>query len=59
MSSRADIAGASGPMTSAVFSDPIAGGPKRMFLRAAGLSREAVRRRPIIGICSSWSELNP
>ncbi|HXY45482.1 MAG TPA: dihydroxy-acid dehydratase [Acidimicrobiales bacterium] len=59
MSSRADIAGASGPMTSAVFSDPIAGGPKRMFLRAGGLSREAVRRRPIIGICSSWSELNP
>lgn len=59
MSDRADIAGASRPMTGAVFSDPVAGGPKRMFLRAGGLSRDAVRRRPIIGICSSWSELNP
>ncbi len=59
MSSRANIAGTSGPMTGAAFSDPMAGGPKRMFLRAGGLSREAVRRRPIIGICSSWSELNP
>jgi len=27
--------------------------------RAGGLSKEEVRRRPIIGICSSWSELNP
>lgn len=59
MSNRADIAGASRPMTGAVFSDPLVGGPKRMFLRAGGLSRDAVRRRPIIGICSSWSELNP
>ena len=59
MSDRADIAGASGPMTGAAFSDLVTGGPKRMFLRASGLSREAVRRRPIIGICSSWSELNP
>ncbi len=59
MSDRADIAGTSAPMTGAAFSDPMTGGPKRMFLRAGGLSREAVRRRPIIGICSSWSELNP
>jgi dihydroxy-acid dehydratase len=35
------------------------GSIERAFLRAGGLSREAVRRRPIIGICSSWSELNP
>lgn len=31
----------------------------RAFLRAGGLSKEEVRRRPIIGICSSFSELNP
>jgi dihydroxy-acid dehydratase len=36
-----------------------ADGEDDAFLRAGGLSREAVRRRPIIGICSSWSELNP
>jgi len=59
MSSRADVAGTAQPMTGAIFSEPIAGGPKRMFLRASGLSRQAVRRRPMIGICSSWSELNP
>jgi dihydroxy-acid dehydratase len=35
------------------------GSIERAFLRAGGLGREAVRRRPIIGICSSWSELNP
>ena len=59
MSSRSDVAGTSEPITGAIFSDPMAGGPKRMFLRAGGLSRQAVRRRPVIGICSSWSELNP
>jgi dihydroxy-acid dehydratase len=31
----------------------------RMFLRSAGRSAEEIRRRPVIGICSSWSELNP
>jgi dihydroxy-acid dehydratase len=31
----------------------------RAFLRGAGHSAAAVRRRPVIGICSSWSELNP
>jgi dihydroxy-acid dehydratase len=46
-------------MTGEVLSDLLAGWPKRAFLRAGGLSRDAVRRRPIIGICSSWSELNP
>ncbi len=59
MTSRADIAGTSKPATGDVFADAIFGWPKRAFLRAGGLSREAVRRRPIIGICSSWSELNP
>ncbi|MGP8008038.1 MAG: dihydroxy-acid dehydratase [Acidimicrobiales bacterium] len=42
-----------------MFADALLGLPKRAFLRAGGLSREAVRRRPIIGICLSWSELNP
>ena len=27
----------------------------RMFMRGVGLSAEAVRRRPVIGICSSWA----
>jgi dihydroxy-acid dehydratase len=31
----------------------------RMFLRSAGRGADEVRRRPVIGICSSWSELNP
>ncbi len=31
----------------------------RAFLRSEGLSAEEVRRRPIIGIANSWSELNP
>jgi dihydroxy-acid dehydratase len=35
------------------------GFPARMFLRSAGRSAADVRRRPVIGICSSWSELNP
>ena len=59
MTSRADIAGRSTPVTGEVFGDPIIGWPKRAFLRAGGLSREEVRRRPVIGICSSWSELTP
>ncbi len=31
----------------------------RMFQRGAGRSHDEVRRQPVIGICSSWSELNP
>src|SRR4051812_9784484 len=39
--------------------DGDAGFAARSFLRSGGLSAEHVRRRPVIGICSSWSELNP
>jgi dihydroxy-acid dehydratase len=43
-----------------LFDDP---GPDgliaRGFLRGAGLSSDAVRRRPVIGIANTWSELNP
>ena len=59
MTSRADMASRSTPITGEAFADLITGWPKRAFLRAGGLSREAVRRRPVIGICSSWSELTP
>ena len=31
----------------------------RGFLRGAGISEEMVRRRPVIGIANTWSELNP
>lgn len=31
----------------------------RTFMRGRGLSAEQVRKRPVVGICSSWSELNP
>jgi dihydroxy-acid dehydratase len=31
----------------------------RMFMRGAGRSAQEVRRRPVIGLCNSWSELNP
>ena len=31
----------------------------RAFLRGGGSSAEDVRRRPVVGICSSWSELSP
>lgn len=59
MTGRADIAGTSRAATGEAFADSLLGFPQRAFLRASGLSREAVRRRPMIGICSSWSELNP
>lgn len=43
-----------------IFSDPGADGMvHRAFLRAEGFTAEQVRRRPIIGIATSWSELNP
>lgn len=38
--------------------DTIDGFIHRAFLRGEGLSALAVRR-PVVGICSSWSELNP
>jgi len=59
MSTRANIPGTSKPLTGDAFADPFTGWPHRAFLRAGGLSRREVRLRPIIGICSSWSELNP
>jgi dihydroxy-acid dehydratase len=31
----------------------------RSFLRSGGLTADQVRRRPVIGIATSWSELNP
>jgi dihydroxy-acid dehydratase len=31
----------------------------RAFLRGAGHSAASVRRRPVVGICNSWSELSP
>lgn len=31
----------------------------RAFLRGEGYSADDVRRSPVIGICTSWSELNP
>ncbi|MFF3332775.1 dihydroxy-acid dehydratase [Streptomyces sp. NPDC002888] len=44
----------------ALFSDP---GPDgflhRAFLRGEGVPFEERTRRPVVGICSSWSELNP
>ncbi len=58
MSSRANVVGTSQAATGESLAGDF-GWPKRAFLRASGLSRDAVRRRPIIGICSSWSELNP
>lgn len=39
--------------------DSLDGFIHRAFLRGAGHSASAVRRRPVIGICSSRSELNP
>ncbi|MCX4428634.1 dihydroxy-acid dehydratase [Streptomyces mirabilis] len=31
----------------------------RAFMRGAGRGEESIRDRPVIGICTSWSELNP
>jgi dihydroxy-acid dehydratase len=43
-----------------IFGDPGADGMvHRAFLRAEGYTAEQVRRHPIVGICTSWSELNP
>jgi dihydroxy-acid dehydratase len=44
----------------ALFSeDSVDGFIHRAFLRGSGHSAAAVRARPVVGICSSWSELNP
>ena len=59
MINRADVAGTSQPVTGDAVRDDLLGWSKRAHLRAGGLSREDVRRSPIIGICTSWSELNP
>ncbi len=56
---RDATAGGGLPVNGDHFAGDMRGSIERAFLRAGGLSREAVRRRPIIGICSSWSELNP
>jgi dihydroxy-acid dehydratase len=43
-----------------LFTDAGLGGwVRRAFLRGGGFSPESLHRRPVIGICSSWSELNP
>ena len=43
-----------------LFSDPGQDGLlHRAFLRGEGFSAADVRRSPVIGICTSWSELNP
>jgi dihydroxyacid dehydratase/phosphogluconate dehydratase len=56
---RDATAGGGSPVTGDRFAGDLAGTIERAFLRAGGLGRDEVRRRPIIGICSSWSELNP
>jgi dihydroxy-acid dehydratase len=56
---RDAAAGGGPPVTGDHFAGDAEGTIMRAFLRAGGLSKEEVRRRPIIGICSSWSELNP
>jgi|tagenome__1003787_1003787.scaffolds.fasta_scaffold20986755_4 dihydroxy-acid dehydratase len=58
-SPRDAIAGSGSAFTGDHFAGDAEGTIERAFLRAGGLSKEEVRRRPIIGICSSWSELNP
>ena len=43
-----------------LFSDPGQDGLlHRAFLRGEGFSEAEVRRSPVIGVCTSWSELNP
>ena len=53
---RDATAGGGAPMTGDHFAGDGPGTVMRAFLRGGGLSKEEVRRRPIIGICSSWSE---
>jgi len=56
---RDATAGGGPPVNGDHFAGDMRGSIERAFLRAGGLGKQAVRRRPIIGICSSWSELNP
>jgi len=56
---RDATAGGGPPVTGDHFAGDTEGTIIRAFLRAGGLSKDEVRRRPIIGICSSFSELNP
>ncbi|MGB9226432.1 dihydroxy-acid dehydratase [Mycobacterium sp.] len=56
---RDATAGGGAPATGDHFAGDAEGTIMRAFLRGGGLSKEEVRRRPIIGICSSWSEFNP
>jgi dihydroxy-acid dehydratase len=56
---RDATAGGGPPVNGDHFAGDAEGTIMRAFLRAGGLSKEEVRRRPIIGICSSFSELNP
>jgi dihydroxy-acid dehydratase len=57
---RRDASAGGGPLVNGDhFAGDAEGTIMRAFLRAGGLSKEEVRRRPIIGICSSFSELNP
>ncbi|MGD0749768.1 MAG: hypothetical protein ABSB68_18425, partial [Acidimicrobiales bacterium] len=50
-SPRDATAGGGTPVNGDHFAGDMRGSIERAFLRAGGLSREAVRRRPIIGIC--------
>jgi dihydroxy-acid dehydratase len=56
---RDATAGGGPPINGDHFAGDAEGTIMRAFLRAGGLSKQDVRRRPIIGICSSFSELNP
>jgi dihydroxyacid dehydratase/phosphogluconate dehydratase len=56
---RDATAGGGPPVNGDHFAGDAEGTIMRAFLRAGGLSKEEVRRRPTIGICSSFSELNP
>ena len=48
------------PVTGSSFArDDLRGGILRSFLRGAGYSASFVNRRPVVGICTSWSDLTP
>jgi len=49
----------SGPPLGSARLDGDAGFAARSFLRSGGMTADDVRRRPVIGVCTSWSELNP
>src|SRR5262245_53073754 len=39
--------------------DGMDGATSRLFMRGVGLTPELLRRRPVIGIATAWSELVP